>query len=608
MQISEMLGQYNRNVTNGAEELRSAQGVQKLVSTPGDLAIGSIFEGTINQVKNGKVVLALGNGQMISARLEGKTDMKAGTSMFFQVKSNDGQTVSIRPYVGGGNAGNPVLLDALTAAQIPVTERNLTMVDAMMKEQMSIGRQSVLDMVKILNNNPNANVETIVRMVKLGLPVTENMAKQFESYLSDRHMLLNEMDLVIEELTAVIGGRDLPAEEAFALYSKVVDVMLNSVQGAEGMAEQPGNPAQPGQVPGQENVLADFVEPGNTVGTAAYGNAQGAADELAEMLSGISGQKGESSPAQMGQPLAQVLNGEQMANLTKVLQNIPTLIGNPDIFETVLPEEIFVDTLSAEELPTGGKQAENVVLPEQAGLRENLTVGAFLKALQSALAENSQYGYAGVGRLFASSEFQKLFRHVIEQQWLLKPEDLKEQDKISTLYEKMEQQIRQMEHVVRLAGGTQTSFLQAAADVRGNIEFMNQMNQIYTYIQMPLKLSGQNANGELYVYTNKKQMQDPEAELTAFLHLDLEHLGATDVSVRMKDHKVRTNFYLPDDASYALIEQHLPILEKRLKKKGYSCTITIQNEKKDRNFMENFLQREQPQAAVLHRYSFDVRA
>lgn len=72
MQISDLVGQYSRNVANGTEELHGAQSVQKLVSTIGDLSAGSIFEGTINSVRGGKVTLALGNGQTITARLDGK--------------------------------------------------------------------------------------------------------------------------------------------------------------------------------------------------------------------------------------------------------------------------------------------------------------------------------------------------------------------------------------------------------------------------------------------------------------------------------------------------------------------------------------------------------
>ena len=58
MQISDLVGQYSRNVANGTEELHGAQSVQKLVSTIGDLSAGSIFEGTINSVRGGKVTLA----------------------------------------------------------------------------------------------------------------------------------------------------------------------------------------------------------------------------------------------------------------------------------------------------------------------------------------------------------------------------------------------------------------------------------------------------------------------------------------------------------------------------------------------------------------------
>ncbi len=75
------------------------------------------------------------------------------------------------------------------------------------------------------------------------------------------------------------------------------------------------------------------------------------------------------------------------------------------------------------------------------------------------------------------------------------------------------------------------------------MNFMNQLNQAYTYVQVPLKMSGQNANGELYVYTNKKESERSGCGAECFLHLDLEHLGSTDVSVKMQKHRnVKTNF------------------------------------------------------------------
>ena len=109
------------------------------------------------------------------------------------------------------------------------------------------------------------------------------------------------------------------------------------------------------------------------------------------------------------------------------------------------------------------------------------------------------------------------------------------------------------------------------------------------------------------MYTNKKNLKDPEAEVTAFLHLDMEHLGATDVSVKLQKRHVKTNFYFSDDASYEVVKQYLPMLEEKLAKKGYICTLTVNQDGKEMNFVEDFLRKDQPQVGTLHRYSFDVR-
>lgn len=643
MHISDMLKEYNRNVSNGTEELRSAQGTQKLVQTVGELSAGSVFEGTVNAVKGGKVTLALGNGQVLTARLEGKVDMKPGTAMFFQVKSNDGLTVSIRPYSGLGNASNPILLGALTAAQVPVTERALTMVDAMMQENMSVDRQSILDMIKILNANPGANVQTIVQMTKLGLPVTEAMATQFEQYLSDRHALLNEMELAANQMAEILADEAIAPEESFALYSKMVDIFTGTdakqpgaVQSNTMAMQQPGTVQPNGMVMQQSGAVQPDDRTMQQTGTAqpdaASNGVTGLEGTQAARLAAIMGdgtakegnirqedfsERLQSVPnLQSTETLGSLLSDEQLEALGRALQEVPTLTGNPILFVNGSAEEIFVDTMQDDtvvvsEMSVAAKNAEASESDEVAltpVLNKDMPVSEFLRTLQKTLAENRELGFAGVPKLFAGKEFKMLLRNMVEEQWLIKPQDLKEEQRMTKLYEKMERQIGQMEAALKAAGVTQNSFVQTAADIRGNIEFMNQMNQIYNYVQMPLKLSGQNANGELYVYTNKKQLQDPEAELTAFLHLDMENLGSTDVSVRMKDRQVKTNFYFEDDASYGLVEKHLPILEKHLRNKGYHCTITITNEKRGVNFKENFVKKGKAPAGTVHRYSFDVRA
>lgn len=635
MQISDLVGQYSRNVANGTEELHGAQSVQKLVSTIGDLSAGSIFEGTINSVRGGKVTLALGNGQTITARLDGKMDLQQGSSMFFQVRANDGQTIAIRPYTELGNVSNPILLNALSAAQVPATDRTLVMVDTMMQEQMSIGRQSILDMAKLVGANPDANVQTIVQMTKLGLPVTEEMAAQFENYLSDRQALVGEMDLAAGHMMELLSDEALSPETAFSLYEKMLDIFMPGAEAADAgvtaAAEQESSAAEAGagvmaEAVGQKNAATvaeaeagapTAAEQGTAAASAVAEKAgaasttetagQGAAAE-AETGVGVTAELTYGRTAETPGTVGELLSKEQIEHLGKMLRNIPALIGNEEIFAGGEQEEVFVDTLSEEGPEVAKLMAQEEAAQEQPVLNEKLTAEQFLQKLGRALAQNGGLGFAGMQKLFAGKEFQTIFRSVIEKQWLLQPEELKQEHKVSGLYERLEQQLSQMEEAVRATGSTQNTFLQTASQVHGNLEFMNQMNQIYHYVQLPLKMSGQNANGELYVYANRKNLRDPDAELTAFLHLDMEQLGSTDVSVRMQNRSVRTNFYLEDDASYDLVEKHLEVLNKRLKSKGYQSSITVTHEKKDISFKENIVKKGKATVGSLHRYSFDVRA
>lgn len=619
MHISDLLGQYNRNISSGTEELKAASGMQKVVSTLEELSSGSVFEGTVSSVKNGKVTLALSDGQTITARLSGKVPLSQGTPMFFQVKSNDGVTIEIKPYTGAGSGGNPILTNALTEGTVPVTERNLAMVDAMMKEQMPIDKQSLLNMARIANMNPGVNITTVVSMTKLGIPVSPEMAAQFENYMTDEHAILQEMDQAMNELADLAGSKNLTPDQAVQMNQKIVTILLpeQTVTGAqvnaEGQIVTGGQITAEGQIVtgGQTTAEGQIVTGGQTTseGQILTDGRLGAEEQTVNgeqtTTAGQAIQEGTG-----GQALGEVLSDQQFSSLGRLLQNIPSLVESTKLFPEAMEQDIFIDTLEDESV------AQNLMTEDAAwkaadgktALDKNLTVSDFLRTVSQLLSENNGMASQSIQKLFGSDAYKSLLRNVMEQQWLIQPEALKQEKKISQLYEKLEQQMRQVEDALKEAGVTKTRFPETAAEVRGNIEFMNQLNQAYTYVQVPLKMSGQNANGELYVYTNKKNLRDPDAELSAFLHLELEHLGSTDVSVKMQHRNVKTNFYMADDASYDLVEKYLPILEQKLKDKGYQCTITMTKEEKKVSFGDDFLRKDMPQTGTLHRYSFDVRA
>lgn len=577
MQISDMLGQYNRNVTAGSENLTGVKGVEQLVSSLKELKVGNVFEGTVNAMKNGQVTLGLSNGQTILARLDGKLSLTVGESMFFQVKMNDGTQIAIRPFSGTGNAANPTLLNALFAAGLPANEKNLNMVDAMMREQMSIDKQSLNEMMKAVLSNEKVPVATIVQMTKLHLPISPEMAAQFENYQNDSHAILNEIDTMIEDLPGIFEEETLSQKQIVNLNHGLLDVIGN------------------GEII-QETANMDAQKMANMVSHAGQETPGDGTMNLQELPDSVP-QSAEEVFAK--DTLGSLLRPEQAEALTRQLQEIPEVALNGHLFTQEMQEEEIVPKLNL-----------------------HLSAAQFLKEVDENLMQAVKSGTLSTpdvfgetadgpaGKLLSSKTYAAVLKNVLEQQWLLKPENLKEKEKISELYERLDHQMEKIEQVLKESGIQRTSLSETMNDIRSNIEFMNQINQTYTYVQMPLKLANQNANGELYVYTNKKSLHDPESELSAFLHLELDHLGTTDVSIKMrpKTKEVSTNFYLDDDEAYRLIAQNMPILEDRLTRKGYHCTMTVTKGEKDVNFVDDFLKKDQRSVGTLHRYSFDVRA
>ena len=229
MQISDLVGQYHQTTTSGTDKLTGTKGVENLVASLRSLTKGNIFEGTVSSMKNGRVTLALSNGQQLSARMEGKVPLSIGQSMFFQVKSNDGTQIAIRPFVVDGNGVNYTLMTALNVAGLAVDADHLSMVNRMMQEQMPIDRNSLQQMARLVSANPDIDVQTLVQLKKLGIPITPENAAQFENYLDDKQAITDQMEHFIDELPQALHGEDLPVDQMRGMGEKILSVISENL-------------------------------------------------------------------------------------------------------------------------------------------------------------------------------------------------------------------------------------------------------------------------------------------------------------------------------------------------------------------------------------------
>ncbi|MDY5578210.1 MAG: flagellar hook-length control protein FliK [Lachnospiraceae bacterium] len=194
---------------------------------------------------------------------------------------------------------------------------------------------------------------------------------------------------------------------------------------------------------------------------------------------------------------------------------------------------------------------------------------------------------------------------------MITPEQLTEngEKSIKELYHKLYETTDKLSEIVSSSGNGESKLMSTAGDLKNNLSFMQDFNQLSAYVQLPVQINGKEHNSELYVLSRKRKKYSPDEALTAFLHLDMEHLGATDVRVSLLNGKINTKFTLDNDDSMKLIEEHLDELKKRLETLGYSVEISAETEKieKNKTAFEKVLEADRPKHDV-KRFSFDVRA
>lgn len=542
-----------QNLKNGMEEIASKQ--------PGQSVTGEVIE------KNGSdILLAIGKNQMLRAKLDAGIPVEEGQMMTFSIKNASGAKVILSPlYANTGN--DPNVSKALQMAGIPENALTGKMVQTMMQEGMSIDRDSLSRMLRVVSANPEANVETMVQLSRLEIPVTENTLFQMEAYKNLEHQITDGIFEIADALqnTAAVMINDGDAEGAVSLYREILSLL------SEGESVQP----------------------------QAEGEAQ----------------------ISVGLPLEETLPLKEAVRLLNEFLNGDALQPDKEIVEeNALLRESGLQTEKGQEflgqqkiesgLQTEGQQkADSGMQPDGGTLLK--TMEELLERLEKALFsdEIAPHQRESISRLFSGKEFQQAIKNEMIKQWLLTPEDVGKEYKAEELYEKLNSQLSRFRQTLNQSVGADTSLAKAVSNLSGNIDFMNQMNQMFTYIQLPLKLQSQEANGELYVYTNKKNLAKKDGEVSALLHLDMEHLGSVDVYVSMKDTKVSTQFRLKDDSALDLIAGHIDLLNERLNKRGYTMNASFvkKGEEETGSVMEEILKQDK-NISILSGYSFDARA
>mgnify|MGYP000259596724 FL=1 len=502
------------------------------------------------QTLRGEVVSREGNNAQIRLLQDVLVDAKVDADIRLEL----GQNITFQVKNNGQTlnlsplftnmATEGTVLKALDMASLPVNENTVAMTKQLMDAGLPIDKNTLQQIWHESNAFPDAEILDLVNLHKVELPVTEENITQMASYRNLTHQLTAGIAETGESLTNMLQG--LVESGDIEQAATIYSEVLELLAFEDAAGET---------VTGQQQTEGPLPEPGVDLT--------------------VTPEEAEQMPVKPSATAPEAVPGQ------KTIIEEPTETA-PDNGQTI------------KENPGAEKTQE---APQLQNLQKLLKQGLETKDIPL------------LRSILHNSKVAELPAKLLADRWSIKPEDVESPEKVEELYQKLGKQLKGLSNLLEENGQRGSSAYQNVTNLSQNVDFLQQINQTYAYIQLPLHLrQGEHKTGELFVYTNKKNLARKDGQVSALLHLDMEHLGPLDVYVALKDTKVSTKFYVQNDAILDYLEANMDVLTERLQKRGYDCKCetTLHTElQQTAQAMTPLLKTEG--SVPVAQYAFDVR-
>lgn len=502
------------------------------------------------QTLRGEVVSREGNNAQIRLLQDVLVDAKVDADIRLEL----GQNITFQVKNNGQTlnlsplftnmATEGTVLKALDMASLPVNENTVAMTKQLMDAGLPIDKNTLQQIWHESNAFPDAEILDLVNLHRVELPVTEENITQMASYRNLTHQLTAGIAETGESLTNMLQG--LVESGDIEQAATIYSEVLELLAFEEAAGET---------VTGQQQTEGPLPEPGVDVT--------------------VTSEEAEQMPVQPSATAPEAVPGQK----TIIEEPTETASGNGQTIK---------------ENPGAEKTQE---APQLQNLQKLLKQGLETKDIPL------------LRSILHNSKVAELPAKLLADRWSIKPEDVESPEKVEELYQKLGKQLKGLSNLLEENGQRGSSAYQNVTNLSQNVDFLQQINQTYAYIQLPLHLrQGEHKTGELFVYTNKKNLARKDGQVSALLHLDMEHLGPLDVYVTLKDTKVSTKFYVQNDTILDYLEANMDVLTERLQKRGYDCKCetTLRTElQQTAQAMAPLLKTEG--SVPVAQYAFDVR-
>lgn len=597
-----ILGSYDANIQNGNIHLEHARGEEQVSASNSTADIsglkeGAVFKGEILNIAGEKVTIALENKAQLQARLQTGVELGVGDILLFSVKENTSSQIMLKPMFDSlYSAQTQVLEKALDAAGLSPTEKNFSAAKELMEVGMPVDKGSLVKLLSQSMKFEHTSMQTLTALNKMNIPVTEENIVQYERYQNYSHSFSGDIQQTADAMASFV--RAFPEETQGKTLISAAEQLIGIFSGAA----QEGDAVEPDSVSvvyeESNTSLPDGIVPQNTKdagamqGTEADAGVPVKADaQNADVSMSVfpAAEMEENLKAGVSQEMNVEISRSEAVSYEQISEKTGLLKENITNLETML-QKAGISDRQIQTIMQGADSAE-----------------VLLKNLTQILYQIDG-NHAAIRNIMVSSEYHKLFSDMIKNSWSLNPRMMKDPKEINDLYNKILKQSKAFEDAVASNGGDSGRFNQSSQNMRQNMQFIEQLNNQMLYAQMPLKLSSQYANSELYVYADKRKLMEQKDGISVMLHLDMDHLGMTDIKVTLTGTNVNARFYLNDQESVDIIADNMGQLAEKLAERGFNLTDEVirRTPQESVNMVVDEIIDENAERSI-KRYTFDMR-
>ena len=544
---------------------------------PGQTLLGEILSN-----KDGQIDLRLDSQLLLHATLEQNMNLEVGSKMTFQVKNN-GKTLTLNPLFTN-TATDTTTLKAIEMAGLPLNKQSVELTREFIGRGLPIHRQSLTQAYHELTQNETAKPKDIAILHKLGIEVSKLSLQQLSNYRETAYQFETASKSLVDGLVDMAEqfAAEGKPQQAQALLKDVWNMLEQQ------MPSESVNPLESSKLPKQAVENVEYTKGQDVSEDAIQLRLQNSYEQ--DMNEQISG--GDISAKEI--PLSQDTTEKKLhiddkidANTLENKQTSENPVENKQISENTVENKVNIEATT----------------PNQAK-KETILAKDLFEVLTDKLGKE--------GEPPQKQEFISTVKDMLLDKWLqasgLSLKDVETKEKVTELYHRLGKLLLETEQIAEQAGGKELPGFQMVKEFQQNLNFLNQVNQLSQFIQLPLYQEGKSAHGDLYVFSSKKNLTLKDGKISAYLHLDMANLGSVGIYVAMENQKVNTQFMLENEESLELIEDNIDALTKRLQKRGYQLSYTTQLGQTTEKKGIAPIEQEQEEVRKIQEFSFDVRA